>query len=409
MNYWAAESAGLSECHEPLFDLIDRLTATGAQVAGRLYGAGGWVAHHNTDVWGWALPVGMGHGDPSWAIWMMGGVWLCEHVWDHFDFTRDTEFLRARAWPVLRGSAEFCLDWLVDDGDWLETIPSTSPENLFISARGTPESLSMSTAMDMALIRSLFTHCLAAATELGIDDPITARIRSALPRLRPPGVTADGRLREWVVDHVEQDPHHRHMSQMVAVYPLGQIDPDLTEGLAAAAERTLDTRGPGAMGWSWAWKIALRARLGDAAAARSLLLEATRPWLGDPIANAPVDGSQWGGLLPNLFSTHPPFQIDGNYGMAAAITEMLVQSHNDVIRVLPALPEQWPAGDVRGVRCRGGFAVDVAWDDGELTSLAIHGLRGGGKIRVAYRGHTAAVTLAANEIVHFGPRLAVPC
>ncbi|WP_163567601.1 glycosyl hydrolase family 95 catalytic domain-containing protein [Fodinicola feengrottensis] len=255
MNYWGAETAGLSQCHQPLFELIAKLAYNGERVSHQLYGARGWVAHHNTDMWGWALPVGMGHSSPSWAIWMMGGTWLTQHVWDHYEFTCDITFLREKGWPVLRGSAEFCLGWLVEGPDgWLDTIPSTSPENLFISAAGTQESLSYSSAMDMAMIRATFDRCLAAARILGLDDEICARIRAALPRLRQPQVTADGRLQEWVVDHQEQDPKHRHMSQMVAVYPLGQVDFEQAPDLAAAGVKLLDARGPGAMGWSWAWE-----------------------------------------------------------------------------------------------------------------------------------------------------------
>jgi alpha-L-fucosidase 2 len=408
MNYWGAEPAGLSDCTEPLINLIERLAETGSPVSRKLYGARGWVAHHNTDMWGWALPVGMGHGNTSWAIWMMGGVWLTQHVWDHFDFTQDTGFLRDRGWPLLRGCAEFCLDWLVDSGDgWLDTIPSTSPENFFISRHGTPESLSYSTTMDIALIRALFAHCLDAAEILGLDDPVCQEIRAALPRLRPLAVTRDGRLREWVDDHTEQDPKHRHMSQMVAVYPLGQIDPEQTPDLAAAGARVLDSRGPGAMGWSWAWKVALRARLGDAATARGLLLEATRPFTGDATPHAPVDGSQWGGLLPNLFSTHPPFQIDGNYGLMAAILEMVVQSHNGTIRVLPAVPAEWPDGSAQGIRCRGGWSVDLVWEHGQLASMTVRGEHPDhrGTVRIRHGRNTVDLKLDAGEEVRLGPDL----
>jgi alpha-L-fucosidase 2 len=411
MNYWGSEPAGLSECHEPLFDLIERLAYNGRQVCRELYGTRGWVAHHNTDMWGWALPAGMGHGAPSWAIWMMGGVWLTQHLWDHFEFSNDTEFLRERGWPLLRGCAEFCLDWLVDGEDgWLDTVPSTSPENLFLTPGGTPEALSYSTSMDMALIRALFTHCLQAAGILGLSDPVCQQIRDAIPRLRPPGVTGDGRLREWAEDYAEQDPAHRHISPMVAVYPLGQIDPDQSPDLAAAARRLLDSRGPGAMGWSWAWKIALRARLGDASTARDLLLEATRPFTGDPHTDAPVDGSRWGGLLPSLLSTHPPFQIDGNYGFTAAIAEMVVQSHGGVIRVLPAVPAAWPDGRARGLRCRGGLAVDIGWHGGELTFLTIRRLHDGREptVRVRYGRYAAQVKLRIGEEAHLGPGLSGP-
>ncbi|MFC4534124.1 glycosyl hydrolase family 95 catalytic domain-containing protein [Sphaerisporangium dianthi] len=410
MNYWGAEAAGLGECHEPLFDLIERLARTGADVSRELYGTRGWVAHHNTDMWGWALPVGMGHGNPSWAIWMMGGVWLSHHLWEHFEFGRDLTFLRDRAWPLLRGCAEFCLDWLVDGPDgWADTIPSTSPENLFVSRRSTPESLTFSAPMDMALIRALFTHCLEAADELGLDDPIGERLRAALPRLRPPQVAPDGRLREWAQDHPEHDPRHRHMSHLVSLFPLGQIDPAATPDLAAAAARSLDARGPGAMGWSWAWKIALRARLGDARTARELFLEATRPYEEDPTVDVPVDGSRWGGLLPNLFSTHPPFQIDGNYGFVAALLEMAVQSHGGVIHVLPAVPAEWPDGTAWGVRCRGGWSVDLAWRDGALSSLTVRDELAAGPrtVRVRHGGTTTEITVGAGGEVVLGPSQAL--
>jgi alpha-L-fucosidase 2 len=261
--------------------------------------------------------------------------------------------------------------------------------------------------MDIALIRALFERCLAAAGLLGLADPVCAEIRAALPRLRPPGATADGRLREWAVDHVEADPQHRHMSQLVTVYPLGQIDPASTPELATAAARVLDRRGPGAMGWSWAWKIALRARLGDAATARELLLEASRPLGGDLTRNAPVDGSEWGGLLPNLFSSHPPVQLDGNYGLLAAVLEMLVQSHNGVIRVLPAVPEQWPDGSARGLRCRGGLAVDLDWHGGRLATLTARRLAGAGEspLWIEYRESRRELRLAVGAQVHLDAKL----
>ncbi len=410
MNYWGAEAAGLGACHEPLFDLLDKLAGHGTDVARELYGARGWVAHHNTDMWGWVLPVGMGHGDPAWANWTMGGAWLSQHLWDHYEFTLDTGFLRDRAWPLLRGCAEFLLDWLVDDGHGhLDTIPATSPENLFVSESGTPESLTYSTAMDMALTASVFERCLSAARILGTDDEVTARIRAALPRLRPPRISAGGWLQEWAEDHVEADPRHRHLSQMVAVHPLDRIDPDRTPELAAAALRLLDRRGPGAMGWSWAWKIALRARLRDAATARRLFLEASVPLAFDPGTDAPVDGSQWGGLLPNLFSSHPPFQIDGNYGLMAALTEMLLQSHAGTVHLLPALPAEWPAGEVRGIRCRGGLTAEFAWQEGELTTATLrrHAGDDAGPVRVRHRDQVVEVTVAAGTPVRFGPQLTI--
>ncbi|WP_329051493.1 glycoside hydrolase family 95 protein [Amycolatopsis sp. NBC_01488] len=399
MNYWAAETTGLGECHLPLFDLLGKLAITGADVARELYGARGWVTHHNTDPWGWALPVGMGHGNPSWAIWAMGGAWLVQHVWDHYDFTRDRAFLEKTAWPLLRGCAEFCLDWLVEKDGYLETCPSTSPENLFLSEAGTKESLTHSVTMDVALIRAVFERALAAMEALAVHDPLSAEIEAALPRLRPLPVLSDGRLGEWSEDLPEDDSTHRHMSHLVALYPLGLIDAVATPGLAEAARRVLERRGPGAMGWSWAWKIALRARLGDGETARKLLGEAVQPFTGDRHRDAPVDGSEWGGLLPNLFSTHPPFQIDGNYGFPAGLAELVLQSQNDVVTLLPALPADWSSGEARGLRCRGGLAADVEWRDGELRYAVLRRLSGdpAEPVRVRYRGRETELWLRTGE------------
>ncbi len=411
MNYWGAEAAGLPACHEPLFDLLDKIAAQGTGVARELYGARGWVAHHNTDMWGWALPVGMGHGNPSWAIWMMGGAWLSQHLWDHYEFTQDAGFLRERAWPLLRGCAAFLLDWLIDEvpggGGHLETLPSTSPENLFLTPAGAPESLTHSSAMDSALVRAVFERTLRTAELLGCDDPLTGEIRAALPRVRAPRAGAGGWLLEWAEDLPEADPHHRHLSQMVAVHPLGQIDPDLTPDLADAALRLLDRRGPGAMGWSWAWKIALRARLRDAATARDLLREAARPLAHDAGTDAPVDGSQWGGLLPNLFSTHPPFQIDGNYGFTAALTEMVLQSHTGTVHLLPALPAPWTDGHARDLRCRGGLGVDFHWSGGSLTTVTLRRIAGdpAAPVRVRHGDLTVELTVPAGAAVTLDARL----
>lgn len=372
MNYWAAPVLLGPDVFEPLIALVERLARTGTETARELYGARGWVAHHNTDMWGWSLPVGDGHGAASWAIWMMGGVWLSHNLWDAYEFGGDLDLLRSRIWPLLRGSVEFCLDWLVpDDEGTLRTTPSTSPENAYVAADGAPTPLGLTAQSDLSLIGSLFHRALTAIDDLGADDALEAEIRDALDRLAPLRIGSDGRLLEWSEEVVEHEPLHRHLSPVVGLYPLDTITSG-TPDLLDAAVRFLDARGPGAMGWSWAWKIALRARAGQGDIAASLLEEALTPFDGDATRHGPVDGSEWGGLLPNLFSTHPPFQIDGNLGFPAAITEMIVQSHGGELRLLPALPSRWTHGRVEGIAVRSGLTLDLAWSDGRVTSAVLH-------------------------------------
>jgi alpha-L-fucosidase 2 len=331
------------------------------------------VAHHNSDIWGWTLPVGGGHGAASWAIWMMGGVWLTHNLWDAYEFTADLTLLRERVWPVMRGAVEFCLDWLVSDDDGcLHTSPSTAPENSYIAADGHPTALGLTAASDVSLIRALLERALVAIDDLEIDDALEAEIRGALAALTPLRVGSDGRLLEWSDEVVEHEPLHRHLSPVVGLYPLDEVTPESTPELFDASVRLIDARGPGAMGWSWAWKIALRARARQGEVAASLLDEALTPFDGDATRHGPVDGSEWGGLLPNLFSTHPPFQIDGNLGFPAAIVEMLVQSHSGRVHLLPALPESWRHGEVRGIGVRPGLVLDLSWVEGMPTSAVLH-------------------------------------
>lgn len=402
MNYWAAPVLGMDDAFEPLLALVEKLARNGTDVARELYGARGWVAHHNSDVWGWSLPVGGGHGAPSWAIWMMGGVWLTHNLWDAYEFGGNVDLLRARIWPILRGAVEFSLDWLVPDGDGrLRTSPSTSPENSFYAPDGEGTAIGLTSASDLLLIHSLLERGLEAIKVLDLDeDGLADEMGRALASLALVDIRADGRIGEWSADVVEVEPLHRHLTPMIGVYPLDVTTRERTPELWEAAIRLLDARGPGAMGWSWAWKIALRARIGDGKTAASLLDEALTPFDGDATRHSPVDGSEWGGLLPNLFSTHPPFQIDANLGFPAAIAEMLVQSHSGVVRLLPALPSGWDKGDVQGIGVRTGLVADLAWQHGAPISAQLQNRLDDDRTAVVeFAGRRVSVAVPAHSTV----------
>jgi alpha-L-fucosidase 2 len=396
MNYWAAETADLAETFAPVVDLLDALSSRGQATARDLYGARGWVAHHNTDAWAFTAPVGRGRADPSWAFWPMGGVWLSWLLHEHVRFGASEEFARERAWPILHGAASFCLDWLRPFADGtLGTAPSTSPENHNLDASGHPTAAGRSSTMDLALIAGLFDALTSLATRLEIDDPVVAEVRAARPRIPAPPIGADGLIAEWAANRPQGEPGHRHLSHLVWAYPGDTPDDPARLG---AASRSLDDRGDDSTGWSLAWKLALRARLGQPEHISRLL----------PLMLRPATGEQ-AGLYPSLLAAHPPYQIDANFGYVAAVAEMLVQSHRGVIDLLPAVPPDWPSGRVTGLVARPGVSVDLAWEtrDGRAVPTAI-GLRarrpsGRTTVTVGFGGRRFTVDLSAGNRVEVDP------
>jgi alpha-L-fucosidase 2 len=373
MNFWPAEITNLSELHHSLFDFMEGLAVNGAETAKVNYGINsGWLAHHNSDVWAKTSPPGGSDWDtrssPRWSAWPMGGAWFTQHLWEHYLHTGDKDFLANKAWPLMRGSAEFLMNWMVEDTKGhLVTNPSTSPENAF-RYQDQMIAISMASTMDMSLIRESFSNLLRSADLLGIEDEFIRSVRAAVPRLYPFHIGRLGQLQEWYCDWDRPDDKHRHISHLYSLYPGSQISPEYTPDLARASVQTLTHRGDISTGWSMAWKLNWWARLKDGNRGLEILKGGLKP---------KTEGSREA-TFGNLLSTaHGHFQIDGTFGGPAGIAELLLQSHAGYIHLLPALPNEWSSGSIKGLVARGGFVIDMAWENGELQEFSIHSRLGG--------------------------------
>ena len=393
-NYWASGTANLIEMQYPLIEVIANLSKTGRKTAKDYYGVErGWCLGHNSDIWAMTCPVGLNEGDPSWACWTMGGTWLSTHIWEHYLFTLDKEFLR-EFYPVLKGAAEFCMDWLVEKDGKLVTSPGTSPENKYITPDGYVGATSYGNTSDLAMIRECLMDAAEASKVLGVDKSFRKRIKKTLSRLYPYQIGKDGNLQEWYYDWQDQDPYHRHQSHLFGLYPGHHLSVEETPELAAVCARTLEIKGDETTGWSTGWRVNLLARLQEGEKAYHMYRRLLRYVSPDNYKGE--DARRGGGTYPNLLDAHSPFQIDGNFGGCSGVIEMLMQSSTNKIVLLPALPESWADGKVQGICARGGFVVDMEWKNREVVSLIVSSLKGG-QTEICFNGVSKKVVFKAGE------------
>lgn len=397
-NYWPAEVTNMSELVMPVDGLVKAMSVTGKYTAKHYYGIeNGWCGGHNTDAWAMTNPVGTKKESPKWSNWNMGGAWLVQTLWDHYDYTRDKEYLRQTAYPLMKGAADFMLDWIIENpkkpGE-LITAPCTSPEAEYITDKGYQGCSFYGGTADLTILRELLKNTLKGAQILDIDQAYQAKLQDAINRLHPYQIGKRGNLQEWYYDWDDQDWHHRHQSHLLGLHPFYQISLDKTPDLAAAAAKTLEIKGDFSTGWSTGWRISLWARLHRADKSYSMirkLLNYVHPGNYNNPKNRPS-----GGTYPNLFDAHPPFQIDGNFGGTAGVCEMLMQCDGETMHLLPALPKEWPAGEIKGIKARGNYEINLVWNNGKVSKASITS-KNAGNLTVKYNGKQKALNFKAGE------------